>query len=289
MNSEKIAVICDSCSDVPREYAEKLNILIIPQTIKYKDREYLDGVDITSREVCERLSKEIPKTSLPSAEVISDALSKAKAMGCTGAIITTISAGLSGTNNFIKLIAGEFDGLDCRVIDTKSIGIGAGFFAITAAELAAVGLSLDRIAGILEANIAYSKIFFCVDTLEYLRKGGRIGLISAIVGTTLGLKPIISCNESGVYYTVSKQRGRVRALGEVSRLAVDFAGDSTKVRLAVVQAGAADEAKRLLTELKSAVNSEPEIICGSIGPALTAHTGSGLIGVGVQRLDFIPR
>ena len=116
-------------------------------------------------------------------------------------LVVTISSALSGTNHMMHLIAQEPEqaGMDIRIIDTKSIGAGAGVQAILAAELIAAGDSFDEVVRKVEQSVEESRIYFCLSTLEYLARGGRIGKVSAVLGSLLKIKPIITCNEEGAY------------------------------------------------------------------------------------------
>ncbi len=118
-----------------------------------------------------------------------------------------------------------------------------------AIKLVQEGLEFNEIVRQLKQDVEDTKIFFCVDTLEYLRKGGRIGLITSVLGTVLNLKPIISCNENGVYYTAAKERGRKKSIATAIKLAQKFAGQG-EYHLAVAHGGAQQEAGEILQKAK---------------------------------------
>ena len=284
MNKDKIAIMVDSCTDVPKEYREKYSMYVIPLMIIYKDKEYYDGVDITPEDVYARFEKEIPTTSLPSPEVTMNTLKKIQEDGYNKVIVISISSGLSNTYSMVSTVAREFNDLEVSVIDTKNIGIGAGFTAIMAGELIEKGLSFKEVCEKLKENVEHTKLYFCVSTLEYLKKGGRIGLVTALLGTALDLKPIISCNDEGVYYTVAKVRGRVKCLNKAKDLAVALAGKYEKYNLTVMHGNALEEANKLVAELKKLLPNINICIEGQITPALIVHTGPGLIGIGIQRV-----
>ena len=283
MNSEKIAILIDSCTDVPAELVAKEGVYSIPVLIRYADGEYRDGIDITAQKVYERFEQEVPKTSLPSLESVQHIFAKIAADGYEKVIAITISSGLSGTHGVVRLASAQFDWIQTRVIDTKNIGIGAGFTAIHALQLAQQGVKFEEIVQKLEQDVENTKVFFCVETLEYLRKGGRIGLIPSVLGAMLQLKPIISCNEDGVYYTAAKARGRKRSLDQAVALAQAFAGQG-EYNLAIAHGGAEAEAGQLAEQAKTLFPKAREIFRGQISPALVVHTGPGLLGIGVQRI-----
>ena len=285
MNKEKIAILADSGSDVPQDFSQEHHVYTLPLKVIYPDREYTDKVDITSQEVIDRMPGEIPKTSLPDGASIVAVFDEIKAAGYEKVIAVTISSGLSGTYNMVRMMAKEYQGLEIFVLDTKNIGIASGLQAIRAVELVENGLDFESICQKLEAEIFQNKVFFNVATLEYLQKGGRIGLVTAIFGTALKLNPIISCNDEGVYYTVAKSRGRKKSLAKSLELVKNFAGNSSKYRLAVAHAGAKEEAQEMMKRLTALLPNAVEQYFGEISPALVVHTGPGLLGVGVQILD----
>lgn len=285
MNTQKIAILVDSCCDVPKDYAQQYGMYVIPLKVIYQNAEYLDGVDITAEEVYRGLSKEVPKTSLPSGQDIQEIFDQIKADGYEKIIAVTISSGLSGTNNMVHLIAENNTDLDTFILDTKNISIGAGFHAIQAARYIEEGLSFEDIKVKLEAGIKKCKVFFVVETLEYLQKGGRIGLVASLFGNALNLKPIISCNEDGIYYTVSKVRGRKQSISKTKDLALEFAGNHKKYNVSIVNGDAqelSDEIKESILGKLANVDVYVEKQCS---PALGVHTGPGTIGICVQVLE----
>lgn len=285
MNKEKIALLVDSGTDVPQEIIEQYGIYMIPLQIIYKDHIYTDKVDITPEEVYARLPQEIPSTSLPDGETITKIFEKIKTDGYEKVLAVTISSGLSGTYNVIRLIGEQFEGLETYVLDTKNIGIVSGLQAIDAAKMIEANTSWEKLKATLLERVPQTKIFFNVATLEYLQKGGRIGLVASILGNALKLNPIISCNEEGIYYTVAKARGRKKSLEKTFELIKQFVGDHQKINLAVAHGQAKEEAEEFLEKLKKQFPNAENIYFGTISPALVVHTGPGLLGFGIQLLD----
>jgi len=284
MNKDKIAILVDSCVDVPPHIVKEYNMYVIPLRILYKDKEYIDGVNITAEEVYSRLDTEIPSTSLPSAGDINDIFKKIKNDGYEKVLAFCLSSGLSGTYNAIRLQANDFEGLDIVVIDTKNIAIAAGLNAIQAAQNLKEGMDWDSLVKLSSQNIVNSKVFFSVDTLEYLQKGGRIGLVSSILGSSISLKPIISCNEDGIYYTVAKVIGRRRSISKMIDLALDFAKDSTDYNVSIVHGGAEDEANKIKERIMPLLPNCRIFTDGQISPVLGVHTGPGTVGIAIQKL-----
>lgn len=285
MNKEKIALLVDSGTDVPAEIMSQYGMYMLPLQIIYKDRTYTDKVDITAEEIYQRLPQEIPSTSLPDGETINKIFDRIKADGYEQVLAVTISSGLSGTYNVVRLMGEQRNDLDIFVLDTKNIGIGAGLQAIRAAELLNEGITWQELKEQLLQEVVRNKVFFNVATLEYLQKGGRIGLVASILGNALKLNPIISCNDEGIYYTVAKSRARKKSLDKTVELVKQYIGNHKQFRLAVAQGDALAEAKEMKTRLEQEFPQVKEIFFGQISPALVVHTGPGLLGVGVQLLD----
>jgi len=285
MNKEKIALLVDSGTDVPAQIMEQYGMYMLPLQIIYKDRTCTDKVDITAEEIYERLPQEIPSTSLPDGAAIGEIFDRIKADGYEKVFAVTISSGLSGTFNVVRLLGEQRTDLEVFVLDTKNIGIGAGLQAIRAAELLEKGVTWEELRAQLTNEVPKNKVFFNVATLEYLQKGGRIGLVASILGNALKLNPIISCNEEGIYYTVAKSRGRKKSLDKTVDLIKQFIGDHRHVRLAVAQGDALQEAKEMKARLEAEFPKVKEILFGQISPALVVHTGPGLLGIGIQLLE----
>ncbi|MCA9766618.1 MAG: DegV family protein [Carnobacterium sp.] len=287
MTKEKVAYLVDSGSNVPEEYVELGNMNVIPLKIIYKEKEFIDNVDITAQDVYDRLQDEIPTTSLPSGEVISEIFKKIQDEGFKKVICVTISSGLSGTNNMVRVVSENFSDMDILTIDSKNIGIGSGLIAVQAYKYVEAGLDWDTIKSKLEEDVAKSKIFFHVPTLEYLQKGGRIGLVASILGNILNLKPVITCNEDGVYDTVAKIRGNKKSVQKAIDLAVDFAGNAKNYNLAIAYGGktALAQVEEIRAVLKEKLPLAGAIFEGEVSPALGVHTGPGLIGIGIIITD----
>ncbi|MDH6363567.1 DegV family protein with EDD domain [Enterococcus sp. PF1-24] len=285
MNKHKIAILVDSGTDVPEEIMAQEEFFMIPLKIIYKDAEYIDKVTITAEEIYQRFAEEIPSTSLPSGEFINNIFDEIKAKGYEKVIAITISSGLSGTYNAVRLLGEHYEGLTVHTIDTKNIGIGAGLLGVYASDLLKAELPFETFIEKLEVQSLKDKVFFSVATLEYLQKGGRIGLVTSIVGTALKLVPIISCNEDGVYHTVAKSRGRKKSFDRTIELIREFIGPHQRFNLAVAHGNALEEAEMMKKRLLETFPNVEKMFFGQISPALVVHTGPGLLGFGIQLLD----
>jgi DegV family protein with EDD domain len=284
MEKRKVAILVDSGTDVPADFIREHHIFVAPLKIIYKEREYDDRVDITPQEIYDRLGKEVPKTSLPDASYVNGIFERISREGYDTALIITISANLSGTHNLLRVLAQEYGKLKVNMVDTKNIGIGAGLQAMLATNLLAQGLSLEEVMDKLALSIKESRIYFCLDTLEYLVKGGRIGKVSALLGSVLHLVPVISCNAEGIYETVAKVRGNAHAIARAVSLVVTQASRQARFVVAVAYGSAQEQAMKVLGELRQLLPQCEQFIQTDVSPALSVHTGPGLIGIAIQAL-----
>lgn len=285
MNEQKIAIIADNGCDLPEEYAKRDDVFILPFRINYKDAEYISDVDISVYDVLDRLEEEIPTTSLPTGQDILGAFEAAKEAGYTSALVVNISANLSGTHNLVNLMAKSFEGMTIYTLNTKNIGIGSGIFAIDALECIDRGMSFVDICKRMDDQVKKCKVFFSLQTLEYLQKGGRIGLVSSLLGAALKIKPVISCNEEGVYYTVKKTRGRKQSLARIIELAEEYVEKSKAYYLALCVSGHPIETEQMKRELEARFKDYVgKILFVQVDASLSIHTGPDLVGVAVYRL-----
>ena len=201
---EKIALITDSACDLSNEIMNEFNIHSLPFRIIYKDNEYEDKVNITSDDVYSNLSNEIPTTSLPSIESIETLLCKLENEGYTHVISINISSNLSGTPNSVRLILNEHPKLISYIFDTKTLTLGEGVIVLEAAKMINSGKSFDEIISALPKMRKKSHVYFTLNTLEYLKKGGRIGRVSGTIGELFKLKPIIVVNDDGIYDKIGR-------------------------------------------------------------------------------------
>lgn len=279
MKNSETLVVADSCCDIPKNIAESLNIRILPVHILYPDKDYLDGVDIDPAIVYERGPEEIPRTSMPSLGEASDFFEQILKDGYKNVIAVSISDKLSGTGNVIRQAAESVQGLRSFVYNTKNISIASGVFAIWAARKLNEGLSFEEIVKKMPEKQLNSHVMFYMDTLEYLKKGGRIGNVLFLIANVLHLKPIISCGEDGVYYTVAKIRGARRGKEKLLREIV-AKGTGRNCWAVVMHGGAKEEGDRLRKLAQEAL-PQAEFLFDNrqITASLAVHTGPGLVGI----------
>ena len=278
MNPSKIALIVDSGCDLPEEVINTYGMKVLRLKIFHEGKEYTDGLDFDPVSVYSM--DVLPTTSTPNMQEVLDMVEEVRSEGYEKIIAITISGGLSGTNNTVAATFNEIEDMETYVFDTKNISIGAGFFAILAGKMIEEGKSFKEIIDKLEKKRLDSKVFFYMDTLENLRKGGRISPAVAIVGKALNLKPIISCTEKGVYYTVAKFRGAQKGISKLIEEAATFAGQN-KCMIALMHGGAAKVAAEIKPRIESLIQNGKIIMEKQITGSMAVHTGPGLLGIGV--------
>ena len=279
MNSAKTAIMVDSGCDISQEFIEQYDIKVLRLKVLYGDRMYSDGLDIDPLEVYRRFPQEIPTTSTPNMYEVSELVNEIKSEGYENIIGINISSGLSGTYNAVAMAFEEED-IETFAFDTKNISIGAGLLAMWAAKKLSEGWTFEAVKHGLNDKINDSKVFFYMDTLDYLRKGGRISPAVAIVGKALNLKPIISCNEKGTYYTVSKIRGQHKGVEKLMDSLKDYIGDK-KAYLAIMNGDGTRYLDVIRARIKEMFPQCEVVVDKQITATMAIHTGPGLIGVGV--------
>ena len=287
MPPQKIALLTDSCADLtPRLVAEN-HIHVVPLRILCADGEYADGVNIQSEDIYTRLrSGELPQTSLPSGQDITDALDAIAAEGYDGVIAVMLSGGLSGTYNLMRLMAEDRQDLTIRVFDSVSGSLGMGLTLLQLAEDIRGGATWEELVGTRVPQLIASTFpFFSVDTLEYLQKGGRIGKVTATAGTLLQIKPLLTFAGDGQLKSVAKVRGRNQVIQKLVDLTVKSCGTHQRYNLAVANGGAPKEMEVLRSRLMAALPDYDHIWEGEIDGTLSVYIGDGVLGAAVQVLD----
>ena len=277
---QKIALITDSACDLDLNTLKENNINLLPLRIIYSNGDYRDRIDISPQEVYDNLEKEVPKTSLPSAQDTEETLNRLEEEGYTHVIYISISSGLSGSFNAIRLALEDHPKLTSFVYDSKILAYPQGEIVLEVAKLIKEGTSFEEI--VKEIPEIRKRIigYFTINTLEYLKKGGRIGRLAGTVGELLNLKPIITTDEDGVYYNVAKVRGRKQSLSKMTELLKGYLAKG-KCEVAVLHAGCEDEAIKYMNSLKDLTNVV-SIKIAEISPSLGIHGGPGLMGFSVK-------
>ena len=282
---EKIAVITDSCADIPLELVREYGIFVLPLIIRVGGREYRDGVDITAEDVYKILKTEIPKTSLPSGDDVLTLLRWLRMSGYTHAIAIMLSGGLSGTANMLRIMAQQVPELEMLVCDSLSGSIGSGITAIEVAEDVRRGKSFREIADRIPSLMANTHVFFSVDTLEYLQKGGRIGKITALAGTALQIKPIVSFLPDGQLGSVEKVRGRKMVQSHLCQQVAKYHKPGCRYNLLVGDGGDPEGGAQLQQKLGELFPDYERYLYIKIDATLSCYIGPGVLGAGIQILE----
>jgi DegV family protein with EDD domain len=279
----RVAVVTDSTAYLPAEVAAAHHLTVVPLTVVLGGREGLEGVDITPTDVAQALvaRRGTVSTSRPSPADFEAVYRRLLDAGATGIASVHLSSKLSGTHEAAVLAAQSCRGA-IDVIDGQSAGMGIGFAALDAARSAAGGADLDDVGATARAGVGRTSVLFYVDTLEHLRRGGRIGAASALLGTALSVKPILHVSD-GTIVVRDKVRTASRALARMVDLAVETAGDSD-VDLAVHHLDAPERAQQIETAMVARLGDKVhDTYTSEIGAVVAAHVGPGLVSIVVHR------
>lgn len=278
---KNIAVVTDSTCDLDSSTVSRYSIHVLPLHIVYARQTYLDRVDITPEEVYGRFGEEVPTTSTPSPQEAADLLTRVRDSGFTHALAVHISSGLSATADTVRMAADQVTGLETTVVDSKTLSMGLGFIVEQAARWVEQKLDFHTLIERTQDMVTRSHAFYVLKTLDYLRRGGRIGAVAAAVAGALNLKPIISIDKEGRYYSHSRVRGRRQSLAELLKL-VREAVDNGLDHVAIMHGDAKEEGLELLEQVKRLPGIKRTVF-GQISPVLVVHTGPGLVGAAMTR------
>ena len=284
MNDQKIALLTDSCADIPAKLLKKYDIFMVPLQIKFSDGDFLDGVTITAKEIYKRLPEEMPQTSLPSGEQIELTFQKIRDKGYEKVLCVNLSGGLSGTYNLVRLLGMEFAGLEVAVFDSVSGSMGEGIVVLQLAKFIEEGRTWSELLRATPRLIENTSVWFCVDTLEYLQKGGRIGKISAVAGSLLNIKPVLTFAPSGELINISKARGRQLAMTKMTSLLQEKATAGVPYNLAFANGDCVPEMKALREKVTELLPDARSIFEGEVDGTLGSYVGPHLLGCAVQLL-----
>lgn len=283
VGTERVALVTDTACDLLDEQLERYDIRLVSLRVVTSQGEFRDRDEIGSEQVYEILKAELPKTSLPLPEDVTALYRQLQEEGATRILHICMSGSLSGTYNMVSILADEAEGLHVDVVDTQTLSCGTGLLVLEAAECLERGVPVDEVITRLKERRKHQLGAFVIRTLEYLRKGGRIGLVEGVVGSLLQIKPVIYVNDDGVYATLAKARGFTKAL---SAMQDEFFKryQGRKVRVAIVHGSATEEARALLEVFRAKLDVVSDFIA-PVSPALAIHTGPGLLGAIVQYAD----
>jgi DegV family protein with EDD domain len=277
-----IRIVTDSSCDLPDAVAKEYGIRIVPLTIRFGDEEFLDREELSTSEFWKRCasSSTLPETAAPAPGQFEAVYRELHEEGATGIVVVSLSGALSATMQSAELAAREVaDVIPVRVVDSRSVSLGVGTIAIACARRAAAGGTLDEVADLARALASRTKVWGALDTLDNLKKGGRIGGAKAMLATALAIKPIIEVVD-GKVEEGGKQRTRSKALKFLVDKVAEYEGQIDSV--AVLHADCPD-VDQFVAMLRPHFNGE--IVIGDIGPVVGTHAGRGTIGVGFITRD----
>ena len=265
--AEKIAVVTDTCCDLPREVFKQYPIFSVPLVVSCGTESYRDNIDITVEEVYTRQKAEDFKTSLPRPQDIEDVYTALARQGYTHVIVLMIAGCLSSANNLMRISAEEHPELTVRIFDSKSASIGLGALAVQTARFAAQGMAFDDLCARMP------------------QRGGRIGRATALAGSLLQIKPVLTFDRrDGLISTVAKVRGRRGVQPKLLELAQALVASrpGAAYNLVVCDGNVPEEGAALEKALVRALPDAQSVLHGQIDATLAVHLGPNLLGVGVQ-------
>lgn len=272
-----IRIITDSACDLPDNVARDLGIGIVPLSIRFGDTELIDRVELSTAEFWARSSASpvLPETAAPAPGQFAELYRSMAAEGATGIVVVCLSGALSATLQSAELAAREIADLPVRIVDTRSVSLGQGMIAVACARIAQNGAGIDEVEALANELIGRTRVWGALDTLENLRKGGRIGNAKALLASALAIKPIIEVRDGKVEQG-GKQRTRSKAL---SFLVDKVASYGAIENLAVLHADCSD-VDAFVEMLQP--HYQGQIVVGDIGAVVGTHAGRGTIGVAFQ-------
>jgi DegV family protein with EDD domain len=274
-----VTVVTDSTSSLPVELLAARGIRVVPLEVRLGERIRREGVDIDAAELSAALADRHldVQTSRPAAAEFVACYRQALDAGADEVVSVHLSRELSGTWESARLAADEVGPDRVRVVDSRATGMGLGYAVLAAADAAERGLSGAAVESAAAEVAARCRMFFSVDALDRLRRGGRIGAAAALLGTALGVKPLLHVSQ-GRIVPLEKVRTAARAANRLVELAAQAAGDGP-VDLAVHHLAAAGRAEEVAARLRVRIPQAGQLLVCEVGAVIGAHVGPGLLGV----------
>lgn len=275
-----VRVVTDSAADLSDELVKELDIAVVPLTIRFGAEEFVDRQDLTPDEFYARCaaSPMLPETAAPSPGRFAEAFRAAFDNDCDSVVCINISSGLSATMASAQNAAKALEARDVRIIDSRSVTWGLGSQVAAAARAAAAGASADDIVALVEDMVPRTRVFGALDTLDNLKKGGRIGNAQALIGSLLSIKPLIAVDG---HDGVVEEAGRARTRSKALRGLVDKVREAGAVENLGVMHGQAPDVDDFVTMLAE-VHPKDQIHIGEIGATIGVHAGPRVIGLTFQ-------
>lgn len=278
----KVRIVTDSASDIPAEIAEGVGITVVPCNVHFGQRTYRDGVDLTSEEFFIEMARSstLPTTSQPAVGLFEEAYRRLSEE--TDQIVSIhLPRKLSATYNSARLAAQALPEMEIVIVDSTQVSMAQGWLAIIAARAALQGKELTEIVELVQDTIPRLRLVAMLDTLEYIRKGGRIGKATALLGTLLKMKPLLQILD-GEALPIENIRTRRKALQRLVEITADMAPFE---EVAVMHANALAVAREL-AEMLAPLHSPDRIIISQVGAILGTHAGPSAVGVACVMKDF---
>jgi DegV family protein with EDD domain len=273
-----VAVVTDSTAYLPEGFASRQAVSVVPLHVLVDEQSGLDGIDFGPAELTKALGEHRNvTTSRPTPGELADTYRSVLDEGADAVVSVHLSRDLSGTWEAARLAAEEVGVERIRVVDSRSTTMGLGFAVLGAAAAAADGAAAAEVERVATDIASRTRTLFCLQTVEYLRRGGRIGPAAAVVGTALAVKPLLHVSH-GQIVPLEKVRTTSRAVTRLVDLAVEIAGDAP-VSLAVHHLGSPDRAAELATRLEERLPAATGCLVSEVGAVIGAHTGVGVLGV----------
>ena len=284
MATVSVALVTDSTAYLPDDLRSRPGISVVPLHVILGGQEHQEGVDVTPDEVAAALRAYKPvSTSRPAPQAFLDAYRKAADQGAKAVVSVHISSALSSTIGGAELAAAESP-IPVTVVDSRALGMVMGYAVESGAALAAGGASAEEVADHVRRRCAASSIVFYVDTLEHLRRGGRIGKASALFGSALAIKPILTLSD-GAIVPLEKVRTTSRAIARLEEISADriaaAVSDGKGVDVAIHHLDSSERAEALAERLRARVGEAGQVMVGELGAVVGAHVGPGTIAVAV--------
>lgn len=271
-----VRIVTDSSCDLPQAMADALGIRIVPLSVRFGDIEYIDRTTITATEFWSKCaaSATLPETAAPSPGSYEETYRSLAADGATAIVVVALSSDLSATMQSAELAARAVaPGIDVRIVDSRNASMGLGLTVLACGELAATGASVDEVVARAQSVIPRTRVFAALDTLDNLKKGGRIGGAKAMLATVMSIKPLISIT-NGRVEEAGKQRTRSKALAYLVDIVRNQEVPIERLSILNAQCSDIDAFVAMVKEVYSG-----EIIVGDIGAVIGTHAGQGTIGI----------
>lgn len=273
-------LVVDGAADLPAEVIAAYGIHLVPLTVYFGDESFRSGIDISCVEFCQRMRerREYPTTSQPSVGEYVEAYRNAAVSGLP-ILSIHVSAGLSGSMNSARTARQMLPELDITMVDTGTISGGMGIHVMVAAELARQGEPVVKIVEAMKQYGSQAEMFFTLDKLDYLRKGGRIGRVAGAVGALLGIRPVVAVDKStGTYLPAGKARSYRGAVNEMLELVVQRVGEGNEASCLIICGDQRAEAEYLAENLRRRL-AVSQLWIAESNPALAAHVGPDAIQI----------